>query len=163
MLGLAIAAIAVACAVAFALSGGPEAGRAVREAVLLHADGPNQLAPAVLPDADAPRDTFSDFAARAGWVPTGAREDRIAGRSAATVFWERGGRRLAYTSIAGALPPPVDARRTGRRGVLLRSVDVDERVVVTWVEDGRTVVVSAVAVPRAELYDLVGGPPRRRG
>ena len=143
MIGLAIAAVAVGCAVAFALSGGPEAGRAVREAVILHAEGPNQLA-------------------RAGWVPTGAREDRVAGRPAATVFWERGGRRLAYTSIAGALPPPADARRTGRRGVLLRSVDVEERVVVTWVEDGRTVVISAVAVPRAELYDLAGGPPRRR-
>lgn len=160
--GIAITAVAIAVAIAFALPSGEERGRVVREVAALHELQPEELPPAVLPDAAAPLDAFSDFAARAGWTPVGARQDRVDGREAETVLWGRGGRLIAYTLLTGepALPPE-DARRTGRRGVLLYSFDVGVRTVVTWLQDGRTAVVSAIAVPRAELYDLAGGPPLR--
>jgi hypothetical protein len=64
--------------------------------------------------------------------------------------------------LAGSpLGPPDGARRTGRRGILLYSVEVDGRTAVTWTEDGRTAVISSLGASRAELYDLAGGPPRR--
>ena len=92
----------------------------------------------------------------------GSREDRVDGRDAATAIWERAGRRVGQTVLAGSpLGPPGGARRTGRRGILLYSVDVDGRTAVTWTEDGRTAVISSLGVSRAELYDLAGGPPRR--
>jgi hypothetical protein len=95
-------------------------------------------------------------------VPVGARTDRIDGRDAPTVFWGRGGRLIAHTLLPGTpVLPPADARRTGRRGVLLHSFDAGARTVVTWLQDGRTAVASGIAVPRAELYDLAGGPPLR--
>jgi len=160
--GIAIIVVAIAVAVAFALPSGEEPGRLVMKVVAVHELASEEMAPVELPDDSAPRDSFSDFAARAGWLPVGARTDRIDGREAQTVFWGRGGRLVAYTLLPGepALPPE-DARRTGRRGVLLHSFDVGARTVVTWRQDGGTAVISAIGVPRAELYDLAGGPPLR--
>jgi hypothetical protein len=121
-----------------------------------------ELAPTRLPDDGAPRDSFGDFAARAGWLPVGARRDRIDGRETLTVFWGREGRLIGYTLLPGPpASPPADARRTGRGGVLLHSFEAGPRTVVTWDQDGRTAVISAIGVPRQELYDLAGGPPRR--
>jgi hypothetical protein len=159
--GIAITVVAIAVAIAFALPSDDERGRLVGEVAAVHELQPQDLPPASLPDASAPRDSFSDFAARAGWLPVGARTDRVGGREALTVYWGRAGRLVAYTLLPGepALPPE-DARRTGRRGVLLYSFDAGARTVVTWLQDGRTAVVSAIGVPRGELYDLAGGPPR---
>ena len=67
---------------------------------------------------------------------------------------------MAHTVLPGDAPPPDGARRTGRRGVLLYSFDSGPRTAVTWTENGRTSVISAIAVDRGELYDLAGGPPR---
>jgi hypothetical protein len=159
--GLAVILVAIGVAVTFALPEGTDSTRAVTEIVRLQELG-EEAPPATLPDAGAAGLTFSRLATAAGWMVVGSREDRVAGRDAATAIWERAGRRVGQTVLAGSpLGPPGGARRTGRRGILLYSVDVDGRTVVAWTEDGRTAVISSLGVSRAELYDLAGGPPRR--
>ena len=158
--GLAVILVAIGVAVAFALPEGTDSTRAVTEIVRLQELG-EEAPPATLPNAGAGGLTFSSLATAAGWVVVGSREDRVDGRDAATAIWERAGRRVGQTVLAGSpLGPPDGARRTGRRGILLYSVDVDGRTAVTWTEDGRTAVISSLGVSRAELYDLAGGPPR---
>ena len=158
--GVAVMLVAACVAFAFALARADDPGMIVLEVVALHDRGADGPPPAPVPDT-GPRDGFADFAARARWVPSGAREDRVEGRIAFTIFWEREGRRIAHTTVAG--PPvgaPDDARRIGRRGVLLRSLDAGGRVAVTWNENGHTAVISAIGISRAALYNLAGGRPR---
>jgi hypothetical protein len=159
--GLAVILVAIGVAVAFGLPEGTDTARVVAEIVRVQELG-EEGPPATLPDAGAEGVTFSGLAAAAGWIVVGSREDRVEGRDAATAFWERAGRRVGQTVLSGpALDAPDGARRTGRRGILLYSIDVDGRTAVTWTEDGRTAVISSLGVSRAELYDLAGGPPRR--
>jgi len=159
--GVAIVVVAIAIAVVFGLARGDDQGRLVLDAVALHEREAAGPPPVPAPDASEPRASFSRNATQAGWVPASAREDRLDGRTAVTVVWGRGGRRVAYTLISGApLDPPEDARRTGRRGVLLHSFEVGTRTAVTWGQEGGTAVISAVGVSRAALYALAGGRPR---
>lgn len=160
--GLAIVAVAIAAAVGFGLPDGDDPAAVVAEVVRLQGLG-QEAPPAALPDAGVPPPSFSSLAAAAGWTTVGSRRDRVAGRDAVTAIWERAGRRIGHTVLTGEpLGPPEGSRRTGRRGILLYSIDVDGRPAVTWTEGGRTAVISSLGVPRAELYDLAGGPPRRR-
>lgn len=156
--GLTVVVLAIAAAVVFGLGRGDDTGRVVVEVVGLH-DRPSQGAPPL--DA-ATSSGFARRAARERWLATGARTDPVEGRVAATVAWERAGRRIAHTIVSGA---PVDApdgsRRTGRRGVLLRSFESDGRIAVTWDEGGSTHVISAIGISRAALYNLAGGRPLR--
>jgi YD repeat-containing protein len=155
--GVAVTLMAVAVAVVFGLSRADDPGRIVLEVVALHDRGSDGPPPAGFPDP-GPRDGFADFATRAHWVPSGTRVDRVEGRLAATVFWDRLGRRVAYTTVSGSpVDAPGDARRTGRRGVLLRSFDRAGRTAVTWDENGHTAVISAIGISRAALYNLAGG------
>ncbi|HSJ73906.1 MAG TPA: hypothetical protein VK904_06280 [Miltoncostaeaceae bacterium] len=158
--GLAIIVAAIGVAVAFGLSDDGDAGRLVTAVLAAQDEEVDRPPPAVPPDAAEGRG-FADSAARAGWAPVGARADTIEGVAVATVFWGRAGRRVAHTVLPDGAPPPDGARRTGRRGVLLYSFDSGPRTAVTWTENGRTSVVSAIGVGRGELYDLAGGPPRR--
>lgn len=155
--GVVVTLIAVAVAIAFGVSRQDDPGRVVMVVVATHDQGADRPPPSPIPDPGA-RDSFSDFAARAHWEPSGAREDAIEGRTATTVFWDRAGKRVAHTAISGdPVDAPQDARRTGRRGVLLRSFDVGGRTVVTWDENGHTAVISAIGISRAALYNLAGG------
>ena len=152
--------VALVVAAAFGLSRADDPGEVVLEVVALHDRGSDRPPPSPIPDP-GPRDGFPDFAARAGWVPSGAREDSREGRAISTVFWDRAGRRVAYSVVSGdPVDAPDDARRTGRRGVLLRSFDVAGRRAVTWNENGHTAVISAIGISRAALYNLSGGRAR---
>lgn len=158
--GIGVTLVAVCVAFAFALARADDTGMIVLEVVALHDLGASGRPPSRVPDG-GPRDGFADFAARARWVPSGAREDRIEGRVVTTIFWDRAGRRIAHTAVAGPpVDPPDDARRIGRRGVLLRSVDAGGRIAVTWNENGHTAVISAIGISRAALYNLAGGRAR---
>lgn len=106
--GVAVTLIAVALAIAFGVSRQDDPGRIVLEVVATHDQGSDRPPPSPIPDP-GPRDGFADFAARAHWEPSGAREDSIEGRTAATIFWDRAGRRVAYTAISG---DPVNAPAT---------------------------------------------------
>jgi hypothetical protein len=155
--GIAIIVVAIATAVVFALPDSDDDAHVLARVVAIQEGAAPGTPPASVPDS------FGTFAAAAGWRPVGARTDRVAGRDAATEIWDLGGLRVAHTRLSGRpLRPPEGARRTGRRGVLLHSVDIDGRAVVVWTDGGATSVISSAVVPRATLYDLAGGPPRER-
>jgi hypothetical protein len=163
VVGLAITALAAAIAVAFGMARGDDAGRIVSEVVELHDRRAEATPPAELPGADPASTPFARRARATRWVPIGSRLDRVEGRRTATVFWQRQGRRIAYTRVEGdPVGPPPKSRRTGRRGTLLYSFDADGRTAVTWTDEGHTAVISAVGVSRELLYRLAGGWPRPR-
>ena len=98
---------------------------------------------------------FPNYAAKFGWKPVGARADDPSGRGATTVYYEKGGRTIAYTIVSGdALDPPSDARSTTRAGVEYRVFRDGGRTVVTWERDGHTCVLSSTAARPAELLAL---------
>lgn len=159
--GLAITLLAAGIAVAFGMARGDHPGRIVREVVEVHDRRAETTPPSALPGADPAATMFARRALGTHWVPIGSRLDRVEGRRTATVFWQRRGRRIAYTRVDGdPVSPPPDSRRTGRRGTLLFSFEADGRTAVTWDDGGHTAVISAVGVSRELLYRLAGGWPR---
>src|SRR4051794_13624393 len=60
---------------------------------------------------------FPNYAAKFGWRPVGTRTDHIGGRFTRTVFYEKDGRRIAYTVVADdALDWPGGAVKATREG-----------------------------------------------
>ena len=162
VLGGALAAAAsVALALILVLPGAFSGDPSVADAAALAEKPPTKPAPGPVPGAppllraevdDVP---FPNYAEKFGWKPVGARHDDPSGRSATTVYYQKGDREIAYTIVSGeALEPPADARSTTRGGVEYRSLRDDGRTVVTWERDGNTCVLSAEAVRPAELLML---------
>jgi anti-sigma factor RsiW len=160
--GGAIAAFAaVALALILVLPGAFSGGPSVAEAAALGEKPPTHAAPGAVPgtpqllDAEVDGVPFPNYAAKFGWKPAGARQDHPSGRGTTTVFYEKGGRRIAYTIVSGdTLDPPSDARTTTRGGVEFRHFHNNGRTVVTWERDGQTCVLSGTAVRPAELVML---------
>lgn len=101
--------------------------------------------------------TFPNYAAKFGWQAVGSRTDEINGRDTKTVFYEKGGKRIAYTVVDGdALAKPGDAATARREGTELLSLKSEGRTVVTWERNGQTCVLSAIEpeVTRDELLTL---------
>lgn len=153
-------AAAIVLALVLVLGGGAS-GPSVADAAALGTEPPTQPAPAPLPATptllarQVEGVPFPNFRAKFGWGATGAREDAPDGRDAKTVFYRRGGERIAYTIVAGkALENPGDARVIRRGGVEYRAFASGGRTVVTWVRGGRTCVLSGADVPAAELLAL---------
>jgi len=91
------------------------------------------------------------------WESVGARDDKIEGRSARTVYYANPkGVRAAYTILGGdAVDPPSDAAKHTDNGTDLYVVEDKGRRVVTWERNGHTCVLSApLAVPEQKLLDL---------
>jgi hypothetical protein len=155
--GIAVTIVAVIVALLFGIARQDDPGKIVLDVVSLHERGSTGSPP--VPAAEPIRgDGFAYFASRAHWSPSGTRQDRVEGRRVITAFWDRSGRRIAYSVVSDApVDAPADARRIGRRGVLLRSFDRGGRTAVAWTENGHTAVISAIGVSRAALYNLAGG------
>lgn len=158
VLGMAVTLTALAVAVVFGLQRDDDPGRLATAVVGLHDQGPTSGPPDTVPDVGV-SPSFSGYAARAGWRLTGSRTDALEGRTVRTAFWERAGKRIAHSVVSGApVGAPADVRRTGRRGVLLRSFDRLGRTAVIWDEGGHTAVISAIGISVPALYALAGGP-----
>lgn len=97
---------------------------------------------------------FPNFAGKFGWRAVGVRVDELEGRDMRTVFYERGGKRIAYTIVAGEQLEWPDVEPTVRDGVKLRPFDAEGREVVTWLRGGQTCVLSGEAVSEATLLEL---------
>jgi anti-sigma factor RsiW len=158
-LGVAGALAAVVVVVAVVLSGGP-GGPTVAEAAQLADRPPTDPSPPALGDSgtrlalDVEGVAFPDLLRSFGWRPAGVRRDKLDGRNATTLFYEKGARRIAYVIVAGtALPRPEGAQGTTREGVLFQTLRVDGREAVTWRRAGRTCVLIGTA-PRDELLAL---------
>jgi anti-sigma factor RsiW len=91
-----------------------------------------------------------------GFRAIGIRRDRIDGRTATTVFYRRARRRIAYTIVAGApLALDIPIRTTTvSAGLRLRSLDVHDRLIVTWLRRGHSCVLSGTGVPLRVLLRL---------
>ena len=97
---------------------------------------------------------FPNFAGKFGWHAVGVRVDELEGRDMRTVFYERGGKRIAYTIVAGDQLEWPDVEPTMRDGVELRPFDEEGREVVTWLRGGQTCVLSGDEVSSATLLEL---------
>ncbi|MDP1847382.1 MAG: hypothetical protein Q8K79_06290 [Solirubrobacteraceae bacterium] len=165
-LSLAAAAVATAALAAIALvvlPAGAGDPTVLQAATLAHRPA-RAAAPAPLPGRPALLDrqaeglAFPDWEEKFGWRATGARVDQLEGRRATTVFYENPrGARIGYTIVAGdPLDAPDGARAAVREGVHLRSVRRGGRIVVTWLRDGHTCVLSGEGIGRDALLDLAG-------
>ena len=107
---------------------------------------------------------FPDWSARFGWHAVGERVDHLDGRLTVTVYYAWQGRRIAYTIVtAPALAQPRAAVRR-LEGTELRTLAINDRLVVTWRRAGHTCVLSAMDVAAAQLQQLAAwmapGPDR---
>jgi anti-sigma factor RsiW len=156
--GLAAGAIAATLAVVMVIGGGPGI-----EDVAAAADRPPRAAVAPVPAtakllkervADV---RFPNYAGKFGWKAVGTRMDEIEGRATRTVFYEKDGRRIAYTVVSGAaLDQPDAADKATVEGTVIRALRAEGREVVTWRRRGHTCVLSSTDVPRKELLALAG-------
>ena len=158
--GLVAGAVAVALAALVLTGGGPGVDDVAAAAVR----APTAQVAAVPPDSKLLNEqvdgvAFPDYAAKFGWKPVGTRTDEIGGRKTRTVFYEKNGKRIAYTIVDGdPLSAPGDAATASYEGTKLQTFQSEGRTVVTWKRGGRTCVLSAIQpeVPRDELLMLAG-------
>jgi anti-sigma factor RsiW len=152
-------AVLVAVVAAVLLGGGP-AGPSVAEAAQLAARPPTAPAPGSGDAAgtrlalDVDGVVFPDLLRAFGWQAVGVRQDRVGGRDATVVHYEKGSRRIAYVIVSGSgLARPSSGDETTRDGVPYQTLRVNGRTAVTWRRDGRTCILIG-AVPRDELLAL---------
>src|SRR4051794_27178628 len=158
--GLRAGAVAVVLAAIVLIGGGPGIDDVAAAAVR----PPTAQVAAVPPDSKVLEEqvggvAFPNYAAKFGWKPVGTRTDEIGGRKTRTVFYEKNGKRIAYTIVdGGTLSVPGDAANADREGTELWSFDAEGRTVVTWERGGHTCVLSAIQpeVQTSELLDLAG-------
>jgi hypothetical protein len=161
-----MAAAAVAGAIVAALTGGSSAV-SVREASAL------TLLPAT---SSAPRESttrraqlsaavegvpFPYWGERFGWHGSGARTDRLDGRTVTTVFYtDVRGRRVGYAIASGTVPTVSGGVAVRRHGVDYRLLSENGASVVTWLRDGHLCVVSGRGLDTTTLLRLASWDDR---
>lgn len=159
----AVAVAAFAAAVAVTIGGRTSGAPTVAAAAELGTRTPVAVAAAtpkdegVLPGVTAAGIPFPDWGASFGFEAVGVRRDHLGGRLATTVFYARGGQQIAYTIMSGApLAAGAPVRERVWNGVRIGSFLTNGRVVVTWVRNGHTCVLSSQRTPTAVLTRLAG-------
>jgi hypothetical protein len=162
--GFLAAATAVAVALIVLLLPGSPGAPAVSQAATLALRGPN---PALLTPGPNPKDHqllavdvqetyFPNWKDWFGWRATGQRTDRLDGKLAITVYYQRGQRQIAYTILAAPPLPRPGSRLVHADGIKLQSFTSHGRLVVTWRRDGHTCLLSGAGVAMHELMALAG-------
>jgi hypothetical protein len=159
----ALAAVAAA-AVAIALGGvGATRTPTVLEASRVALEPASRASPAENParqsalEASVEGVSFPYWGGRRGWPATGARTDRLQGRTITTVFYAaRDGKRVGYAIVAGSpLPTPASGTVVARGGVRFHVLDAAGATVVSWREAGHTCILAARGLPVHTLLGLV--------
>ena len=161
LLGLGLAGVLGAVVLTLATLGGGQAGLTVADAATL-ASGPPTTRVAepaddagTLPRVSAAGLPFPYWEDHFGWVATGVRRDSVDGRLLTTVFYASHGRRIAYTIVPGTLLPDAHGAETMERGgIVVHAVAADRRLIVTWLRQGHTCVLSSTGVPLDALTAL---------
>jgi len=158
--GLA-AATACALALVIVLPGSESGAPTIARAAQLGARPAERSAPGSyaghpeLLDLEVDEVPYPNWDVGPGWRAVGSRDDRLGSRSAQTLFYERDGRRLAYTIVSGrSLAAPSGAQRSVRDGTELRSFQLAGRTVVTWQRRHHTCVLSGTGVSREAMLKL---------
>jgi hypothetical protein len=108
---------------------------------------------ATLPSVRLDGVSYPNWYPHYGWEAVGVRSDRLNGRRATTVFYDRKGQRIGYTVVSGGrLTVPRAATTTVHNGVTLRTFSLAGRPVVTWERKGHTCVLAGAAEPRILRY-----------
>ncbi len=157
---------AVAAVVAALLLVLPASAPSLAQATAVAARGPVAAAPG--PDPGAPRaqlgrdveDVYFPNWSSTGWRAVGQRTDTLDGRRMATVYYRWDRAQIAYTIVSlPALSQPA-APVSYVRGLALRTLTVDGRLVVTWRRAGHTCILSTgQGVPPAVLRSLAAWHP----
>jgi len=163
-LGLAgaVALGAIVAVLLVSLSGGGGSPLTLHTAVALTLRRPTMPAPAQNPHnateltADVEGIAFPYWEDRFGWRSTGARTDRVNGRTVTTVFYAHGRHQwVGYAIVAGTPTPQVsEGVLRERGGTSYRFLAQDGASVVTWVRDGHLCVVAGHGVSDATLMAL---------
>ena len=160
--GAAAAALAaVVLALVLALPSGTPGAPSVSDAAALAARGPAQTAPVPDPSMPAVRlrqsvgDVyFPNWTSTFEWVAVGARTDKLAGRTAVTVYYRWKDDTIAYTIVHSPPLAEPTAKTTDWDGTELRTLELNGRLVVTWRRAGDTCVLSGTGIKAAELQRL---------
>lgn len=156
----AVAAAAVVAVLVITLGGGISAPTVAQASVLA-------TRPAVAPAPGHKVHTFTLAGLRAAGLPypywddsfgfraVGVRHDRLNGRPATTVFYQRGSQRVAYTIVSGAaLPAGAPAHASVWNGISVRALEAHGMRVVTWLRHGHSCVLAGRHVPFPVLISL---------
>jgi hypothetical protein len=156
---------AAAAVLAIAIGGGGGAARTptVLEASRVALEPANRASPAENPaqrgalEASVEGVSFPYWGGQRDWPATGARTDRLQGRTITTVFYAaRDGKRVGYAIVAGSpLPAPANGPVVDRGGVRFHVLDAAGATVVSWREAGHTCILAARGLPARTLLDLV--------
>jgi hypothetical protein len=156
----ATAAVAAAVVLLVTLPGGV-GGPSLADAAALGARPPAQPAPGPsasepkLLDAEIEGVAFPSWDEKFGWRTVGARTDEIGGRDTKTVFYEKEGKRIAYTVVGGdALDAPDTTGSARREGTDVTVLQAGDRAIVTWERQGKTCILSGKGVPAGTLVKL---------
>ncbi|HZP16189.1 MAG TPA: hypothetical protein VFA96_10225, partial [Nocardioides sp.] len=86
--------------------------------------------------------------------PVGVRSDKLGGRQAVTVYYQRQGMSVAYTIVGAPTLAKPSAPARQLRQVVVQTLNLRGRSVVTWRRAGHTCVISASGVPVRVLEQL---------
>jgi hypothetical protein len=161
-LAAATAITAAAIAIAVGLSGGGSSTLSDRQTAALTLRAATERAPAESRTnhtqlaAAVDGVSFPYWEERFGWRSTGARSDRVSGRTVTTVFYADGqGRRIGYAIVAGLPAPPISGGLLRwRNGTPYRLETQNGAPVVSWLRSGHLCVVSGRGVSGAVLLRL---------
>jgi hypothetical protein len=165
----AAAAALAAGALAIGLNGRPApSGLSVQQAAALTLSPATMGAPVESSthrtqlDASVGGVPFPYWEERFGWRGSGARSDRLAGRTVTTVFYTNAeGRRIGYAIASGRAPAAHGGTVIRRWGVPYRLLSKDGATVVTWQRGGHLCVVSGRGVSARTLLHLASWSSER--
>jgi hypothetical protein len=107
--------------------------------------------------------SFPYWEERFGWRSVGARGDRLAGRSATTVFYSNpSGERIGYAIVSGAAPVTHGGSIVRRWGVDYRVSSQRDANVVTWKRAGHLCVIAGRGVSAHTLVSLASWGTEKR-
>ncbi|HZU40252.1 MAG TPA: hypothetical protein VE992_04335 [Solirubrobacteraceae bacterium] len=155
------AAVAIVLVINFALPGGSPGAPTISQAAALAGRGQVWPPPAPDPDNATARLNakvgpvyFPNWRGRVGWWATGERRDRLAGRSAITVYYTNGSDRVAYTIVAVSSLRGLNATPHRVGTVWVRALRLGGRAVVTWRQAGQSCVLSSATMSATALARL---------
>ena len=90
-----------------------------------------------------------------GWKAVGKRVDKVDGRTATTVFYKKGEKRIGYTIVTG---DPVSVKGkpdvSFKNGVRFRILPLHGATVVTWERKNHSCILSGFGMSKAQLVKL---------
>jgi hypothetical protein len=110
----------------------------------------------ILPNVRAVGLTYPYWKDRFGYRAVGVRYDRLGGRRITTVFYAHRSSRVAYVIVSGSpLPIGAHAWNTERQGVKIWVTTSGTGMVVSWLRDGHTCILTGAGTQLPALLRLV--------